>query len=142
MHQAPQDPQVRAEPRFQAPQIRAEPSLATDARLPRPGHCVDLLVPDPRFPRKTLDDRRPSVTAPRPAPRPQRQADPPINQLRWARCPDDGRLHLVQPSDVTLTATRGYAPAVCGHRIAAAGLTINSVASGALCMSCVIAATS
>ncbi|HJT05180.1 MAG TPA: hypothetical protein VJ757_16375 [Pseudonocardiaceae bacterium] len=67
---------------------------------------------------------------------------PSVEQLRWARCPDDGQLHLVQPGAVALAAASGYAQAFCGLQIVAENLTIDSVASGALCMACVIAATS
>jgi hypothetical protein len=36
---------------------------------------------------------------------------------------------------------RGDSQAVCGHQIPAGGLTISIVASGALCVECVITAT-
>ncbi|MDQ2882246.1 MAG: hypothetical protein M3Y48_13795 [Actinomycetota bacterium] len=65
-----------------------------------------------------------------------------VEQLRWARCPDGGHLHLLQPAGVNLAAASGHAQALCGHRIPAQGLTINGVPSGALCMACVMGATS
>lgn len=119
--------------------VRSESGLATDVRL------RGLQVPDPQFPSKGAAGRQPASRVPSPAAAIQTDPEderPSVEQLRWARCPDDGQLHLVQPAAVTLAAARGYAPAFCGHQIAAEGLTINSVASGALCMACVIAATS
>lgn len=53
-----------------------------------------------------------------------------VEQLRWARCPDDGHLHLLQPAGVNLAAASGHAQALCGHRIPAQGLTINGVPFG------------
>jgi hypothetical protein len=119
--------------------VRSESSLATDVRL------RGLRVPDPQFPSKGAASPQPSSHVPFPAAaiRTDHEVEQPsVEQLRWARCPNDGQLHLVQPADVTLAAARGYAPAFCGHQIGAEGLTINSVASGALCMACVMAATS
>ncbi len=140
VHQAPQDGRHQAEPRSQG-----SASVAAGARLRDPAHSLGLLVPDPLFPRKNPGGRRQGAPASRPVAEsnPQiNQQQPSVDQLRWARCPDQGRLHLVQPADITLTAARGYAPAVCGHPIAAEGLTINGVPSGTLCMTCVIVATS
>ena len=119
--------------------VRSDSSLATELRL------RGLRVPDPQFPSKGAACRQPASPVPFPAaaartdPEVQR---PSVEQLRWARCPEDGQLHLVQPGDVALAAASGYAEGFCGHQIVAEGLTINSVASGALCMACVIAATS
>ena len=119
--------------------VRSESSPATDIRL------RGLRVPDPQFPSKGAVFRQPARHVPFPAgvdragPEVQR---PGVEQLRWARCPDDEQLHLVQPRAVAQAAASGYALAFCGHQIAAEGLTINSVASGALCMACVVAATS
>lgn len=102
-----------------------------------------LRVPDPHFSRTVLAGERPAGAGTKPAPASADRPEPsPVEQLRWARCPDDDRLHLVQPVDATLATVRGHAQTVCGHRIPAAGLTITSVASGALCMACVITATS
>jgi hypothetical protein len=119
--------------------VRSESSLAPDVRL------RGLRVPDPQFPSKGAASLQPASHVPFPAAAIRTDPEveqPSAEQLRWARCPDDGQLHLVQPADVTLAAARGYAPAFCGHQIVAEGLTINSVASGALCMACVMAATS
>jgi len=104
-------------------------------------------VPDPQFPHKTPAGRR-SSSCPAPLPAPGGQPDPNPQatgssgeQLRWARCPDDDHLHLLAPADVVLGAG-GHAQAVCGQRIPAEVLTITRGPAGALCMSCVIGATS
>lgn len=102
-----------------------------------PAHSIDLRVPEPRFPRHAAD--RQHVGPARTDPAVER---PGVDQLRWARCPDLGLLHLVQAADVTLAAAKGYAQAFCGHQIVAEGLTITSAGAGALCMACVMAATS
>jgi len=115
--------------------LRSESSLATDIGL------RGLRVPDPQFPSKGAVVRQPARPAATDRTDPEFQR-PSVEQLRWARCPDDEQLHLVQPGAVALAATSGYALAFCGHQIVAEGLTIKSVASGALCMACVIAATS
>ena len=119
--------------------VRSKSSLAPDVRL------RGLQVPDPQFPSKGAASPQPARHAPFPAAAIRTDPEveqPSVEQLRWARCPDDGQLHLVQPADVILAAARGCAQALCGHQIVAEGLTINSVASGALCMACVMAATS
>ena len=113
----------------------------------RASQLAALRIPEPQFPTKTPAGRRPSrptpVRAPVGQPDPSDQAGSPgVEQLRWARSPDDGRLHLLQPAGVDLAAANGHAQAVCGHRVPAQGLTINGVPSGALCMACVIGATS
>lgn len=123
----------------QVGRVRSESRSATEVRL------RGLRVPDPQFPSKGAAFRQPAT--PEPLPAAAARADPEVQrpsveQLRWARCPDDGQLHLVQPGDVALAAASGYAQAFCGHQIVAEGLTINRVASGALCMACVIVATS
>ncbi|MGH3800637.1 MAG: hypothetical protein ACRDTD_10970 [Pseudonocardiaceae bacterium] len=48
---------------------------------------------------------------------------------------------MLQPADVIVATHQGHAPAVCGRRIPAEGLTITHGPSGALCMTCVIGAT-
>ena len=131
---------------------RAEPSPSTqhrestvhdaaqDRRIqsqPSQVQSSGLQVPDPRFSRTAA--RQPEGPAPIPA---APLGRPGVEQLRWARCPDHGQLHLVQPAAVGLAATQGYAEAFCGYQIAAEGLTISSAASGALCMACITAATS
>jgi hypothetical protein len=128
-------------------QVRDEPQLFVDAPMPRASQLAALRIPEPQFPTKTPAGRRPSrpmpVRAPVVQPDPSDRAGRPgVEQLRWARCPDDGRLHLLQPAGVDLAAASGHAQAVCGHRVPAQGLTINGVPSGALCMACVIGATS
>jgi hypothetical protein len=117
-----------------------------------------LRVPDPQFPSRVPARRLPSHPGPPSAPAPvvtgagagARQQAPSnrvdrssaprssVEQLRWARCPDNGRLHLLHPAGVTLAAAGDHAQAVCGHRILAEGLTINGDSTGALCMACVI----
>jgi hypothetical protein len=114
VHNAPQDRLVRSQP----------------------GRAGGLQVPEPRFPRTAA--RQPKSPAPGAA---AQLARPGVEQLRWARCPDHGQLHLVEPAAVSLAVTRGYAPALCGCQIVAEGLTINGVPYGALCMACVLAAT-
>jgi len=128
-------------------QIRGEPQLLADALMRRASQLAALWIPEPQFPTKTPAGRRQSSPAPVRAP--VRQSDssdqvdkPSVEQLRWARSPDDGRLHLLQSAGVDLAAASGHAQAICGHRVPAQGLTINGVPSGALCMACVIGATS
>lgn len=91
---------------------------------------------------------RRSNSCPAPLPAPGGQPDPSprpsgssVEQLRWVRCLDDKHLHLLHPADVLVVAG-GHAPAVCGQRISAEGLTITRGPSGALCMTCVVGATS
>jgi hypothetical protein len=128
-------------------QIRDEAQLFADAPMRRPSQLATLRIPEPQFPTRTPAGRRPSRPVPvrasagQPDPS-DRAGRPGVEQLRWARCPDDGRLHLLQPVGVDLAAASGHAQAVCGHRVPAQGLTINGVPSGALCMACVIGATS
>lgn len=74
-----------------------------------------------------------------PSPRPSRSS---VEQLRWVRCPDDKHLHLLHPADEATIDAGDHAPAVCGQRISADGLTITRDPSGALCMTCVVGATS
>lgn len=88
-----------------------------------------LRVPDPQFPNKVPAGRR-RLSCPTPHPAPGRQ-------LRWARCPDDGLLHLLQPSDVVVAAIGGHAEALCGRQLPAESLTPISGSVGALCMGCV-----
>lgn len=103
-----------------------------------------LRIPDPQFPTKIPAGRRSSCSEPLPAP--GGQPDPhhqsgrsSSGQLRWARCPDDGRLHLLQPGTaVAATTTGGHAQALCGQELAPEGLTITSSA-GPLCMTCIAA---
>lgn len=103
-------------------------------------------VPDPQFPKKIPAGRRSRHPVP---PAPGGQPDPnlqiqelPCRQPRWARCTQEGRLHLLQPAEVIAATTQGHAAAVRVRRIPAEGLTITSGPSGALCMACVLRAIS
>lgn len=61
--------------------------------------------------------------------------------LRWARCPEDGHLHLhlLGPTQVVVATTQGHARALCGIRLGAEGLTITN-RSAALCLICLAGA--
>lgn len=103
---------------------------------------ADLRVPDPLFATKIPAGRRSSCPAPLP---PGGQPDPnastaesDVRPLRWVRCPDEGRLHLLAPAEVLRATGRGHARALCGRSVPATGLTITDDSSGALCMACVI----
>lgn len=61
--------------------------------------------------------------------------------MHWARCPTDGRLHAIEPTDTEQAPARGYAEALCGHRLPTGGLAVQDVPSGALCLPCVIGVT-
>ncbi|MGH3833250.1 MAG: hypothetical protein ACRDRS_22915 [Pseudonocardiaceae bacterium] len=56
--------------------------------------------------------------------------------MRWARCPDDDRLHLLRPAELP-HAAGDHAQALCGQRVPADGLTTISGLSWALCITCV-----
>lgn len=127
--------------------------LAAGAQLFGRPRRAGLRVPDPQFPSTPATFRHSSYSVPLPAashrlafpqpefPQPGRPgARSSVEQLRWARCPGEGRLHLLEPTDVIAATTHGHAPAVCGHRIAAEGLTITIGPSWALCMACVVGA--
>ncbi len=93
-------------------------------------------------PTKTPAGRRSSSPAPLPSrggqPDPSHQAgEPSVGQLRWAHCPNDRRLHLLQPADVIAVAA-GHAEALCGTALLAEGLTLIHGSSGALCLSCIV----
>ncbi|MGH3836220.1 MAG: hypothetical protein ACRDSF_11025 [Pseudonocardiaceae bacterium] len=101
-----------------------------------------LQMPDPQFPHKIPAGRRSSRPAPGPAPGGQPDPSPRASrssggQLRWARCPDDGLLHLLHPADVVVAATGGHAEALCGRQLPAESLTLINGLDGALCMACV-----
>ncbi|MEO7196092.1 MAG: hypothetical protein ABIZ05_14985 [Pseudonocardiaceae bacterium] len=105
-------------------------------------------VPDPLFATKIPAGRRlscPVALPPAPAPgAPGGQSDTRCSgwwsevrqRLRWARCPEDGRLHLLQPA-VLPRAAGEHARALCGRRVPADGLTVISGLSWALCITCV-----
>ncbi len=126
-------------------QIPGLPRFASHPQLFGQPRRAGLRVPEPQFPSKPAAHRS-SYSIPLPAPHPdcpdpRRPGErPTVEQLRWARCPDEGRLHLLEPADVAAATTQGHAQAVCGRRIPADGLTITSDLSGALCMSCVVGA--
>jgi hypothetical protein len=60
--------------------------------------------------------------------------------LRWVRCSDDGRLHLLVPVEVVVAATGGQAQGLCGRLLPAQGLIFRPFTKGSLgpvCMACV-----
>ncbi|MGH3789759.1 MAG: hypothetical protein ACRDQ9_02975 [Pseudonocardiaceae bacterium] len=99
------------------------------------------LRPDPLFATKTPAGRR--LSCPVPPLSPGGQPDtrcsgggPRVGQLlRWARCPDDGRLHLLRLAEVLRATAGDHAQALCGQRVPADGLT-NGL-SCALCTTCI-----
>ncbi len=96
-----------------------------------------LPVPDPQFPAIKIPAReRLSGPGPR-QPDPHRPAESGVGPLRWARCPDQGRLHLLVPAEVVAAATGGHAEALCGQALPAQGLTLTNSSSGAVCLACV-----
>jgi hypothetical protein len=131
---------------------QSESSLTPGTRPRGNLHSAALPVPDPQFSTRNMGNRLPSSPVPlggagRPSGRQidrieRQQRRPDVEQLRWARCPDHDQLHLLHPADVTIATVRGYTRALCGQQIVADGLTINTIASGALCMACVVAAAS
>lgn len=134
-------------------QLPGVPRLAAGAQLFGRPRRAGLQVPDPQFPSTLATFRHSSYPMPFPAashrpavpqpecPQPRRPgARSNVDELRWARCPGEGRLHLLEPADVIAAATHGHAQAVCGHRIPAEGLTITIGPSRALCMACVVGA--
>ena len=63
-----------------------------------------------------------------------------VRQLRWVRCSDDGRLHLLVPVEVVVAATGGQAQGLCGRLLPAQGLIFRPFTKGSLgpvCMACV-----
>jgi hypothetical protein len=92
------------------------------------------------------DSGWPPVEQPRTASAPGGQPDPSPRAegssggpLRWARCPDDGRRHLLQPAEVVVAATGGHAHALCGRFLPAEGLTLAHGSVAALCLTCLTA---
>ncbi|MGH4008291.1 MAG: hypothetical protein ACRDTH_09105 [Pseudonocardiaceae bacterium] len=63
----------------------------------------------------------------------------PATPLRWARCPDDGCLHLVRAADAA-GADTAHAVTLCGIQLSVDGLTISGCA-GALCSGCIATGT-
>jgi hypothetical protein len=59
--------------------------------------------------------------------------------LRWARCPDDGRLHALAAVDVDRAGAQGYAETLCGHRLPA-DVAIEDDPAAPLCLPCVVGA--
>jgi len=110
-------------------------------RLPGTPHPTDLPVPAPLFPNKTPAGRQLSSPAPHPAPGGQPDPRPPAGEssdapLRWARCPEEGRLHLLRPAEIVIAVTSGWAEALCGRALAAQGLALSHGVAGALCLAC------
>jgi len=101
-----------------------------------------LGVPEPRFPttRSTAASRPSSTLKPvaGTAPDPVGGGGP---AMHWMRCPTDGLLHAIAPTDIEQAVVRGYAEALCSHQLPAEGLAIQDVPSGALCLPCVIGVT-
>jgi hypothetical protein len=131
---------------------RSESSLTTGTRPRSNLRSAGLRVPDPQFSTRSTGNRAASTLIPLAGaghpPEPQIDAvERPaqrrgVEQLRWARCPDHDQLHLLHPADVTIATVRGYTRALCGQQVMADGLMINNIATGALCMACVVAASS
>lgn len=96
-----------------------------------------LSAPAPEFPHSPAGCR--SSETPHPCTAPGSQPDP--TRTRWARCPDDGRLHAVDRLDAELAPVRGYTEALCGHRLPIDVATEDGP-SGALCLPCVVGVTS
>ncbi|MGH3718170.1 MAG: hypothetical protein ACRDRI_04870 [Pseudonocardiaceae bacterium] len=98
-------------------------------------------MPDPLFATTTPAGRQEScpVSLP-PGGRPDPRCSggwPGVGQLlRWAHCPEDGRLHLLRLIEVLRAASRDHARALCGQRVPAGGLIIASGLSWALCTTC------
>ncbi len=100
-----------------------------------------LRVPDPLFATKIAAGRQSSCPVPlapggQPDPNASRGASD-VRPLRWAHCPDEGRLHLLAPDEVLRATGRGHAQALCGRSVPARGLTLTDNSSGALCLACV-----
>ncbi|MGH3887430.1 MAG: hypothetical protein ACRDSZ_12835 [Pseudonocardiaceae bacterium] len=96
-----------------------------------------LRVPDPQFSTTIPAGRRSSCPVPLPPggqPNPRCAGGP----LRWARCPHDGRLHLLQPDQIRLAAAGDHARALCGQQVPAEGLTITNGPAAALGVACMI----
>ena len=112
------------------------------ARLRNTRQPTGLRVPEPRFPttRPTAASRQSSTPKPAAgtAPDPVRGSGP---AMHWMRCPTEGLLHAIAPTDSEQAVARGYAEALCGHQLPAEDLTVHDVPSGALCLPCVIGVT-
>jgi hypothetical protein len=130
-----------------------DPSGIRQVRITEAGHAryahlrdtrprAGLWVPEPRFPSTgpTAVGRRSSTREPAAGtvPDPVRGSGP---AMHWTRCPTDGRLHAIAPTDTAQAAACGYAEALCGHRLPAEDLAIQDLPSGALCLPCVIGVT-
>lgn len=98
-------------------------------------------VPATRFPSPTPAGRR-LISSPAPHPDPGGRPEgsgggPP----RWAHCADDGRRHLLAPTEVAFAISVGHGEALCGRFLPAAGLTLAHGSSGALCIACLAGIT-
>ncbi len=57
--------------------------------------------------------------------------------LRWARCPEDGRLHLLAAAEADVAPGGGHATgALRGIRLGAGGLTLSTGPAAELCLAC------
>ncbi|MGH3838594.1 MAG: hypothetical protein ACRDSF_23305 [Pseudonocardiaceae bacterium] len=76
-------------------------------------------VPDPQFPHRCAD---PGSTG----------------RPRWASCPTETMLHLVDPAQVVAATAQGHAVALCGLRLRAGALTLTDGGNGgrAVCSAC------
>lgn len=64
-----------------------------------------------------------------------------LPSVQWARCPGDGRLHVLELTDLAAAVARGYNECLCGHRLPVEGLVIEDGPAGALCLPCMIGIT-
>lgn len=125
-----------------SPKLTAPLMLDRAHGTPRP---TSLRVPAPQFPTRASAPEQPSGPEPLAAlaggeANPGGVAgEPGAGPLRWARCPDDGRLHLLQPADVVVAATGLRAEALCGRLLPTEGLTLGHGWAGALCTGCLAA---
>ncbi|MGH3811939.1 MAG: hypothetical protein ACRDUV_05715 [Pseudonocardiaceae bacterium] len=58
---------------------------------------------------------------------------PAAGQLRWASCPTEKILHLVDPAEVAVATVEGHAAALCGLRLGAEALTLTNGGGSAVC---------
>ena len=101
-----------------------------------------LRVPDPLFATTIRTGRQSSCPAPlapgnQPSPKPA-TGESDVRPLRWARCSDDRRLHLLAAGEVLRATGQGHARALCGRSVPGTGLTLTDDSSAALCMACVV----
>jgi hypothetical protein len=118
-----------------------------DEDHPTPGDLVgafdDLTDPvaRPQFLTRIPAGRHSSTAVPPSAPGGQPDPSPRAEgsgagPLRWARCSDERRLHLLARANIG-AAAGGDAQALCGHWLPAEALTITHGPPEALCLDCV-----